>query len=222
MLYLSKTRVGASKPMKIAAGVTVADEGQALVVVNESGDAAVRPATGAAGEVFAGIAAFERRIPTTLAQVKRFPGTGAVQTITIDNYVNGTARLTKNGGQALSGTPEATITAGGVLTITAAATTSDVIEVAYTYTPTVAEVERVVGSILQASALSAGAQVGAIYRGDIFTSCFDTSVAWTAGSAVKLGAGGVFTTSGTGITVPNAFVIHAPSEAEPYLGIDLR
>jgi hypothetical protein len=121
MLYLNKTRVVASKPQKVASGVTIADEGQALVVVNENGQAAVRPSTGGAGEVFAGVAAFEPRTPTTLAQVRRFPGTGAAQTIQIANYVNGTARLTKNGGQALASTPEATINSSGVLSITAAA-----------------------------------------------------------------------------------------------------
>lgn len=221
MLYLNKTRIVASKPMKVASGVTIADEGMPLVVANENGNAVVKPATGSGAEVFAGVAAFERRTPATLAQVKRFPGTGAIQTIQIPNYVNGTARMTINGAALNGGTPEASITSGGLLTIIAGVTSAQVIEIAYTYTPTVQEAERLVGSIFQATAVAAGAHCGAVYQGEIYTSCFDTSVAWLAGTALKLGAG-VFTNTGAGATVPGAFVSHAPTESEPYLGIDIR
>jgi hypothetical protein len=222
MLFLNKTRVVASKPMKVASGVTIADEGQALVVVNEGGQAVVKPSTGAPGEVFAGVAAFERRTPTTLAAVKRYAGTGAVQTINIANYVDGSAYITIDGADLNATTPQATITSAGVLTITAAVASTSVIEIAYTYQPTVIQAQRLVGTNFPFTAVAAGAQVGTIYTGEVYVSNFDTSVHWVGGGNVNLGANGTFTNTGADNLIAKAFVCHAPTESEPYLGIDLR
>jgi hypothetical protein len=222
MLYLNKSRIVSSKPMKVSPGVTITDEGQALVIVNSSGEATVKPSTGGAGEVLAGFAAFERRAPTQLATVLRYVGTGAIQTFLIPNYINGSALITKNGGQALAGTPEASIASDGTVTLTTNATAGMIIEVTAAYIPTVQDIERLVGSIWQTSTvLTAGAQVGCCYMGELWISNFDTAVAWVAGAIPKLGPNGILTTGGSGTPI-NGFVTHAPTVAQPYLGIDLR
>lgn len=220
MLYLTKSKIVQSKPALVASGQNILDEGQALVVVNEGGNVAVKASTGTGGEVFFGIAAFERRTPSVMSAVKRIAGNGAIQTVTLPNYVASSARMTYNGNALNGGSPEASITVGGVIT-TIAFAAGNYLEVTYQYNPTVLEAERLVGTVVGASAVQAGAQVGAVYQGELWISNFDTTSAWAVGSVPKLGANGVLTLAGSGTAIPG-FVTHVPTEAEPYLGVDLR
>lgn len=218
MLYLNKTRVMGSKHAPVAASETVEDEGQALVTVDEGGQLAVRPSTGAAGEKFYGFAMFERQMPKTLAKVVRIMGTGEEQVIPLTNLVTGSGRATVDGNAAGA----AVTWAAGAVTITDAVDEGQVVELTYTYNATVIEAQRLVGHTWDRTALTAGAQVGCGQVGEFYISNFITSVAWAVGDTLNMAANGMVTKGGAGALIPDAIVIAAPQSGAPYLGIELR
>lgn len=220
MLKLDFTRIDRSVNGKVATNAGIVDEGQALVVVNEGGVAALKPSTGTSADVFYGVSLYERRVPATLPGFLTLIGTGAQFTQQIANYVDGSARILIDG-EALAASPneQVTITSAGLVTVKATAAAGAVVTIAYTYTPTLLEARALIGTTIDFSTIDAGADVGVGKEGIYYTSNFDTTAAWTIGAAVKTGAGGKFTIGGSGATT-GGIVVSVPRDGEPFLGIE--
>lgn len=222
MLYLEKTRILASNNVPVASAATIADEGQALVVDTTAAELAVKPATGAAGEKFYGLAIFERRIPSKLPAVVSYTSAGVQDTSNVlANFVAGSFKAFVNG-VAEADTTKVDVAANGTVDLKATLNNGDVVTIQYSYVPTVIEAETMVGSVFSRSVLDEGAEVGALTKGTAFVSNFDTAVEWTLGDSIKLAAGGVLTNAGAGGDVTGAIVVHVPTAAEPMLGVELR
>lgn len=218
MLKLDFTRIDRTVNGRVASGASLVDEGQALAVVDEGGQLAVKPTLGTSADVFYGVSMFERRAPATLPGFLTLIGTGAQFTHQIANFVNG-SELILIDGAALNATPEVTITSGGLVTVEATAAEGAVVTIAYTYEPTLNEVRALVGTTIDMSTIDAGADVGVGKEGVYFTSNIDTTAAWAVGAAVKTGAGGKFTVGGSGVDT-GGICVSVPRDGEPFAGIE--
>lgn len=216
MIVQKYTRLFLSEHRKVESGVIIQEEGQAMVNVKENGETVVRPSTGAAGEVFAGISMARNTPPTTLQWVAQgvIPDTGAVE-----------LPRTPITGQILVkiGTTAATISAGAPASAAETQLAGDVLTfhadnigknyfVQIAYEPGMQEALQLVGS-MPIGGLAATYQgvVGVITRGEVATSFYDAASDWSTALKVKLGADGRFTTSGPGDVIPGLTVINAPS-----------
>ena len=231
MLNIERSRIVFSKSATLDDDASVTDEGMVLILTNDDGKPTVTESSAAAG-TFYGVSLFERRAPATLPAVRLIPGDGELQTATLDNYVNGSASLrvinNATGVEAAldpaSAQTEAAIAqATGVITISSALLATETLKVTYRYTPTVQQLIPLVGTVINASELDAGADVGVVQKGVIYTSNFVTSEAWAVGDQLRLGASGQFakTGAGTQLTTERAVVVETPTTAQPFLGIEL-
>jgi hypothetical protein len=84
MLDLNSSRITHTYSAKLSSTVTKVPEGVALVRVMEGGEGLVKPATGAAGEVFDGIALSQVQTPDvlTFGEIIKVPST-APYTVTL-------------------------------------------------------------------------------------------------------------------------------------------
>lgn len=224
MLNRSLTRVanGGSAEDDIASGVSVAEEGLALVWVNDNGVAKLSPATGAGSDVFAGFSQSHDTLPTSLPYVGAVTASGTTLTLPF-TPITGQIRL-RDGAQVLAaGNPGTTANeysiAGNVVTLHAGQA-DKVIAVTLRYAPTVSQARAIYGDGLPGAESNSAIQgrVSYIYRGVLYTSCFDASVAYTPGAAVKVAANGFVTSGGSGATTPFK-VKSAPTAETPWLGL---
>jgi hypothetical protein len=224
---LSKIVDTTEKP--VAVGATVTAEGQALV--NDAVGGGVKPSTGAAGEIFAGISMAQQLTPLALPKVDRFV-VAADKTITLSSLpLAGTLRVTRTdtgavvAAAALTGDGLKYTLAGAVITVDPASV-GITLEVTYRYAPTTLQVKVIQGDIPPggAAALLIGS-VGMVTKGDVVTTEFDTAADWSTVSAsvpIKLAANGLFTVGGSGATVAGAYVVKLPSADAPFLGIHIN
>jgi hypothetical protein len=226
MIDQKYTRVFETEHRPVESAALIGDEGMALVFVKEGDATKVRPSTGAAGEKFAGVS-LSRNVPPTFLP---FVFEGIVPddvSIELPRIPMAGQILVKIGGVVK-----------GVIAAAAAATTvqllGDVINflaadagktlfIQFMYEPTVSEARTIKGD-MPIGGLSSTAQevIGMLVRGDVAVSHFDAASDFSAALTVKLGADGIFTTTGSGITVPNCTVINAPSAGNNSLVLNFR
>jgi hypothetical protein len=228
MLRFELSKISDSMEKPVAAGATVTAEGQALVAVAGGG---VKPATGAAGEIFAGIAMAQQITPLALPKVERLI-VAADNTVTLAGTpLASTLRVvrTDTGAALVAGTPGTNATdysiSGTVVTVNSALV-GKTVEVAYRFAPTTLQVKAIQGDIPPggAAALLLNS-VGVVIKGDVVTTEFDTTADWSTVSAstpIKLAANGLFTIGGSGATVAGAYVTQLPSAESPFLGIHIN
>lgn len=228
MIEQKYTRVFQTESRPVETGALFEDEGMASVFVKEGDQTVVRPSTGAAGEIFAGISQSRNAPPIFLPHVVdgikavaeglELPRTPIAGQILV--------RLDGSAATIVAGAPAA---AGEVqlqgVDITYHADDLGK-EVAYQmmYEPTVTEARQIKGDV-PVGGLPSSAQgvIGLVKEGDVATTYFDASADWSGVLAeVKLGADGLFTVGGSGATVPNCVVASAPSAANPTLVLSLR
>lgn len=212
MFYLPNTRFVDSGEVAVAPGAQIQAEGQALVRQAANPAAGVMPSTGAAGEIFCGLAVagvsaapFAEPYAT---KVEKFvvPATGSVKLAL--KPVAGQFFVKGSGTPALTDKVISGLTAGEEISVT------------YKYALTVDQLRARQGDVQPGG--YAGLQVGQIgvgKRGVAYFDQFDASCDWAAGEPIRLGANGMLTTEGTGAVV-NAFVVHVPSPDYPVLGIE--
>jgi hypothetical protein len=224
MLYFPNGRASISIELPVAAGSTIAAEGQALISDLTSGVAGVKPSTGASTDNFMGVSISR---PMTLNFVTKVEeavhGTGntytlartpAAGTLSVYNKTDG-AVVPASGGGAWSLT-------GKVVTLDAA-TQGDLLEYTYRYAPTVTEARAIQGDVWPGGPPGQSInQVGLIKNGIVYTDQFDTTVNWHASNpVVRVAANGLFTVGGSGAIVPCA-IVAIPSVSQPFLGLELR
>lgn len=222
MLYFPRGKGYISQEYPVAAGFSIAAEGQALVADTTAGVFGVKPGSATAGEKFMGVAVGQPITITAVARVeeyvvpagnvitlKRTPQGG---TLSVYNHTTGAVIAPGGGGWTLS---------GATLTLQASHVGNSV-SVYFKYAVTVSESRMLQGDQFPGGpAGNVVSQIGAIKNGPVFTSEFDSTINWNqANPTVTLGANGQFTVGGTG-TVLQATVIQAPSATNPFLGLDL-
>lgn len=228
MLDFSRTRVRASVERPVAEGHVVSQEGQGLVYdVALDG---VKVATGVGTEKFDGVVMAEVLVSDTLPVVQTLDASQVV----VDGAVVAEIEL---GFAPISGTmvvfdatgtkvADAAMVSGKPTTLDGSKLAANVGAVKAPYKlvarkqATVAEIRGLQGDIPNggAATLVIGT-VGVILQGDVYTTVYNTADDWANATTIKVGAGGVFTTSGTGAVVPNARVISLPGVDSVYLGI---
>ncbi len=227
MLNMMNTRIVDSDSAPVATGVLIAEEGVALTYVKENGVTKVQPGAGVAGEVFAGVSLSRNAPPAVMANVQEFtiPEGGIVE---LARTPIAGQLLIKIDGSAATVVGVAPASAGEVQMAGAEGTFhgDDIGKkawVQYMYEPSMMEARSFVGDIPQGINLASTTMgvIGRITRGYVSTNMFDASVDWSDALEVKLGAGGVFTVGGSGITVPGAVVMNAPSSEDALLTIRL-
>lgn len=221
MLYLPLTKIVDSSEAVVAAGVTIAAEGQALVRAVGAPASGVAPSAAAsANEIFAGFAvagvSASPMAPAYATKVETFtvPVSGIVALAFTP--VAGQVGVFDNTAAAVVATP--TVVANTVTTLTS----GNVVTVTYRYALSVIQARALVGDTQPGghAGLVVG-QIGVIKRGTIFTSEFNASVNWAAATAIKVAAGGQITDqTGTGATITGAYVVSVPTADVPFLGIE--
>lgn len=231
MLLLNQTRIHASTERKLSAGAVLKSEGAALVATYEDNELRVKPSEGKADEVFVGVAISAIASVTVAPKVEEL-------VINKDNATVELARLpitdkdiaVKVDGKSIEvGTT--TVDATHAKLEKLKLTFDDSLKgktavVTYRFSPNAEELYVVQGEqrpgVHVATALG---QTGVITAGEVLTSEFDVAADWTPKAngqiEVRLGANGLFTTTGTG-TKLNAVVTRLPVAGSPYLGLQFH
>jgi len=226
MLYFPQTRIQLSAERHVATGQTVTAEGQALVFNTTAGG--VQPSAGVANEQFSGIAIAQQLTPLAVPEYESLVPNASNQITLKHTPLTGTLFVydTTTSTVQTAGTPSTVVNnysiATNVITVNVAQGT-DTMRIGYRYSPTTLEATILLQGNIPAGG-SASLQlnsVGVIQTGDVFTSEFDTSINWATATSVTLGANGLFTVGGTGVTVP-AVIISVPSVTLAYLGLAIR
>ena len=228
MLQLANTRFGSTFNRAVATGVTVYTEGTALAYVMEGGQAKVRPSTGKAGEVFAGVSlsrnSQSRRLTEVLSVV--VPAS-APYTVNLPHAPNA-GEFVVRGLDVVAGAPaagEAQIV-GTALTFNAAEA-GKVFEVSLAFTPSILESVAASGNDpVGGLASSSVGFIGVIKEGDVFTDQYDVTADWIGNGVdpvpVFLGANGLFTTKTGGTALGSVTVLQVPTAGNAFLGLSIR
>lgn len=219
MLSFPNTRGVVSGEMSVAPSAVISAEGQALVSQLTNGVGGAKPSTGAAGEIFIGLAVSQQMTLTSVAKVDE-----AVQPAS--NTVK-LSRTPSAGTLAIydvdAGAP---IAIGGPVTLVGDTVTLDAgtvghsLKFTYKFVPTVTEARQLQGDVWPGGPAGAVVnQVGYINEGPVASDQFDTTVNWNATNpVVRLGANGQLTIGGPG-TIVNCTVVSVPSASSPFLGL---
>lgn len=231
MFNLQKSYFNDLKERVLLAGQTLTEEGSCLIFVADgAGGVAVRECAGAANERFAGFSITDAMKVTTEVVQESFtvPAT-APYTVTLKNtnIVAGSERVYNSTDSVLLTEACPTPAAGqyclvdstGVLTFNSAEA-SDTIVVTYRYTLTMQQVidkyhQRSVNNTAQDYFSSVSVGCG---EGEIFTSQFDTSLAYAIDDLIYTGASGRVTSANTsGVVV--GICTQVPSTSDALLGV---
>jgi len=220
MLKLQKTRILKSLHRAVATGYDVAQEGVALVYVNEAGAGKVRPSAGIAGEKFAGVSLSQVQVPGQLTAVETIQLFGKTTVkLSRTNLVAGQIAIK---GFTLGTTADAKVFAAnlstGELTFATADAGTAAAPVEYTvyykYIPTLQEAINAQGNAPAGgyTAASTYGVTGIITEGDVATDQFDVTDDWTRTEGpVYLGANGIFTLKAGGTELKGCNIVEAPS-----------
>lgn len=214
-----------SDTLPLAAGATIAEEGQVLEAVLEDGVEKVKPHDGS-GPV-AGFALYRQKVFSTDAKVDvmAVPSSGPlVIELSKGSIIDGQIRVVVDGSalDVVSGTPSAgevkADLAAGKLTFHSGAA-GKMATITYRHDLTVAEaVAKYHEAPTNHPDANLFAQVGVGKgKGRVYTLQYDASVDWSSAAPTAV-AGGMIGAGGAAI--PGARVVHVPSAADPYLGIE--
>jgi hypothetical protein len=231
MLQLRGTRILKTAFETLATGVSIQEEGCALVYVKENGDTKVALSTGTGVEKLAGLAIARNMPPAYYPVYEKITLNSSAQgTLTkAPATINSVIQLMLKSGSTVYSIVTIAPTSASQIELTGSTIQADAslagatVYAQYLYMPTVLEAQTILGMApyggLAANALGT---VGVVKQGECSMSFFDASQDWTNVMYAKLGAGGTFTpaTSSTGIT--NVTVKNTPSEADPFLHIELN
>ena len=212
-----------SKPL--VAGTVINEEGTSLVFVKENGKLVIKPSTGAAGEIFAGVSTGVRRKPKYLNKVETHTvtGTGIVELQRIPVL----AGVWLDGTQvdSVGATPVVPADAGdaNLLGNKLYAKAGQTVKVIYQYEPTVSEAQQEVGDLpINGDGESATGMYSFVTLGTVATTMFDVTSDWTGVVNPRLGADGRFTAKGNGTVLTNVFVENAPTAEADYLELSIK
>ena len=247
MIDRSKTRLQNHSNMVMPLGkacVGLLEEGTAMVHIIEDGQGKVVPATGVAGEVFAGFATMRPSSVDRLTEAYTavIDANSAILRLEHVSFVgglglvvleaDGSERRVAVQASGVATTDTATLIDGGLRVQFATSDKGKKVSVLAEYVPTIQEAAAIYGQSpcgVSQSEVKAATMVrgyGQIY----YTNVFDASADWTLkdGAAPKLylTAGGKLTTTVTQSPLPEAVLISSPRGAVTsgvaYVGVALR
>lgn len=212
----------------LAPGASVLEEGQCMVLVSDgAGGLAAKPSAGAA-DLFLGFAITDAKKVLTDVVVETF-NIPAVAPYTVNLRNSGVIiaemRVFNNTAVAVMlpicpapGATQYCATAAGLMTFNVAEAGNSV-TVTYRYNLTFAQImekfhQRAINNTAQD--FFGSVAVGCL-EGEIFTSMYDASVAYTIGGAVNSGTDGKVTSAAVGSAV--GVVSKLPSVSDPFLGV---
>jgi len=237
-MLFQRTRHFDTHEYPVLSSVTSLVEGSGLVQVTESSIGKVSNGTGADAEKFVGVAFSMMDTPATLKAVEEnlvVPTTspytitlqrtpvGGATSVRVINQTGSTINIPTQAGAAGAQNQVQLSGANLVFNATDAATPTTV-NVYYSYTPTVGDIQQWVGDGIPGTTPVAFLQtVGVIRRGEVHTDQFDASADWTAQNIanIKVGTSGVFQRGGTGASV-TGYVLKAPTADVPFLGLFIQ
>lgn len=229
MFDLNKTYYSDSKERPVKAGAVISEEGQLLVYVDDlAGGMAVQPCTTGASQRLAGFALTDamKVLTETVVDVVTVPTGGGTVSLGNTNIVSGSERVVASTTGLLAEvcpTPGAAeyclVDATGAITFNTAQA-GQTVTVTYRYNLTLQQTlerfhERSVNNRAQDYFSSVGVMCE---EGEIFTSMYDTSVAYTIGALVYPAAAGKVSSVAAG-AAPIGFVSKLPSVADGFLGV---
>lgn len=236
MINFQKSRIAESVPRAVASPALITAEGQPLIA-DSSIEGGVAPSAGAAGEVFVGISYSQQKSLLAVSTVNEViiasDGTFSLPYARISNTNCRFDLIAANGvatnlalTAATPGSPSATesepVGGSNQNFKTNVSNAGKTLRAAFRFSPTAAQSQMLQGDVHPGGDSSYLLNsVGVILRGDVYTTEFDASADWSANTALKLSTTGLFTNTGSGVTVPNARVIARPTATTPFLGISL-
>lgn len=221
MIYSPLSFYTRSVEKKLATGAALTAVGQPLVASIENGQQVVSVAAGIAGEQFAGFAVVQTSatpvVPTTHVKVELsvVPATGLV-TVSKTPLAGTTMAVRTDTGAVV-----AVVSVTGTSVDLGIASAGLTVRLVYRYALTVAEARSLVGDV-QPGGYSGNTYglIGCAQEGVIYTDQFNTSVDFSAATALKLDAGGLVSDqTGSGVAI-NARVVAVASADYPFLGIE--
>lgn len=225
MLDFTRTSVVEARELPTVNTTSITAEGQALVVDYTGGVCTLKASAGTGGEIYYGCSLAQQltllELPEIVVDVVAtsytLPHTPIGGSIYIYNVTAG-SEITFNAG---AGSGQYNIV-GNVLTFNAAQV-GNTFRAQYRYVPTTLEAQTIQGSIPPGGAASLLLNsMGAIIKGQIATSNYDTAVNWNVANPVlTLGAGGRYTLGGSGGAVPGAKIINIPSSEDSFLVFEI-
>lgn len=230
MFDLTRTYYNDAKERKVAAGATISEEGQLLVYVDGGdGEFAVQPCAAGAGQSMAGFAITDalKHLTVTVVETVTVPAGGGSVSLSNTNIVSGSERLVASTSGVLAEncpTPGAVeyclVDATGLVTFNAAQAT-ETVTVTYRYNLTLQQSlelyhERSINN--RAQDFFSSVSVMAL-EGEIFTSMYDTAVAYAIGALVYPAAGGKMSSAAGGASNAVGFVSKLPNATDGLLGV---
>ena len=230
MFDLTKSYYSDSKERPVKAGQTITEEGQLLVYVDGgAGEMAVQPCSTGAGQKLAGFALTDalKILTETVVETVTVPTGGGTVNLGNTNIVSGSERVVASTTGVLAedclavGAAEyCLVDATGAITFNVAQQ-GETVTVTYRYNLTLQQTlerfhERSVNNRAQDFFSSVGVMAD---EGEIFTSMYDTSVAYVVGALVYPAAAGKISSAAGGASNAIGFVSKVPSVADGLLGV---
>lgn len=227
MLQLRETRVVRSTHMPVVSGITVAEEGMALVYAKENGETRVQPSTGVAGEVFAGVSLSRNSHPAELPYIQEqaIPANGV---LTLVRTPIANQLLVKVAGVQVTVVPGAPADAtqvqlAGADLVFFNGEAGKQVSAQFKYTPSVIEARTVMGDApIGGLPSTAQSVIGVLKDAVITTNFFDASQDWSLALHAKLGANGMFVPANAAQGIPGVVVHNAPNAANPFLSLSMN
>ncbi len=234
MLDLTRTTFGRVFEKEVAMAATIGAEGRLIQATMVNGSEVISEAAASGSLDLVGFSTMSMVTPDEVPFVEEaVVPAAAPYTIQLDKNnitplmirvydATAASDLTEVAG-APAGTQYQCVDATGLLTFNAAEAGNDVV-IYYRYNPTVLEARM---NFWQAhvnrNSPSVFARVGVgCGKCQVYTSEFDPTQDYTAGSALTSGAGGIITIGGGGTTLPTGHrVISAPSAGDAWLGLEM-
>jgi len=230
MFDLMRSYFADLKERPVAAGASITEEGQLLVYVDGGdGTMAVQPCAAGADQAIAGFAITDamKKLTDTVVETVTVPSSSPY-TVTLSNanLVSGSTRAVASTTGVLtlddaSASGEYAVSLVNAVVTFHSAQAGETVTVTYRYTLTMQESlsrfhERSVNNRAQDyfSTVSVGA-----HEGEIFTTMFDTSAAYTVGALVYPAAAGKVSSAAGGASNAIGFVSQTPSVANGMLGV---
>lgn len=228
MLQLANTRFGSTFNRAVATGATIWTEGVALSYVMQNGQAMVRPSTGVAGEIFAGLSLSRNSQSRRLTEMLNVVVPSSAPYTFQLPHTPITGELAVRGLTLVTAAPSAgeVQSVGKTLTFNAAEA-GKVFEVGLAFIPSVLESVAASGNDPVGGLASASVGiVGVIKEGDVYTDQFDVTADWIGNGVdpvpVYLGAEGRFTTKTGGSLLGSVTVLSVPTSGNAFLGLSVR
>lgn len=225
MLKLLETRVTRTRSANTLPGVVVHEEGISLVYSKKDGETYVRPSTGAAGEVFAGLSYSRSTAPAMLplVDVGTVPQTRAVKLKRVPLPGQLFVKLGDDPADIVTVDPSAAgkVRLQGDTLYFHADDLGQELYIQMMYEPSVTEARSIMGDVMPGglSSVALGV-VGVLKDAQAGTNFFDASKDWSTALGVKLGANGMLQPAADAAeAIPNVVVMNSPNAQNPFLVI---